>query len=63
MRSLIISAFYTVEERSDGWWFKPLAFPWVGPYPSFAAMSEQLGNHLEKMMVHQYRQYYGRTPK
>jgi hypothetical protein len=62
-RLIQLWAIFQIEERTDGWWFKHLASQWVGPYPSFASMSEQLGNFIERKMIHEYRRYYGQTPR
>jgi hypothetical protein len=63
-RFILIWEYYLVEEREKEWWFRSaIDGPWVGPYPSFAALAEQIGNHIEKQMIYEYRKKYGKTPK
>jgi hypothetical protein len=62
-RSIYFSALYHIEEFADGWWFRPISSKWVGPFPSFDAMSKQIGNRIERVLKREYQARCKKTPR
>jgi hypothetical protein len=62
-RGIFFACILNVEERADGWYFSTHKTDWVGPYPTFAALTEQIGNYIEATLFEAYRNNYNEAPR
>jgi hypothetical protein len=62
-RRLFIGCILNVEERDDGWYFSTHTTDWVGPYPTFGTLSEQIGNYIEAELFDDYRSTFKEAPR
>ena len=52
---MIIGAFYRVEKREDGYYFRSVVnvfMPWRGPYRNYGEVAEEMAGDLEEEMEH-----------
>ena len=50
---IIIGAFYRVEKRKDGYYFRSVVnvyTPWRGPYRNYGEVAEEMAGDLEEEM-------------
>ena len=50
---MIIGAFYRVEKRADGYYFRSVVnafMPWRGPYRNYGEIAEEMADDLEEEM-------------
>jgi hypothetical protein len=63
-RKILASALYEIEERTEGWYFRPRQTDedWNGPHRNVGAIAEEMADELEEQMLSYYEFRYNEAP-